>query len=237
MPTIKKRSTGTKIHQEQEIVTLAHTVSHFMAGYRKQFQIAAILLAIALVLYAGYSVVRLRQEQQAAPLVAAAYEYYNPSGGMNSDMKKALDLYRDVQKQFPRTTSGAIAQYYIGNCLAGLGQTEDALKEYQAFVKNYSGEKYLLGLVYQRMAYASAALGRNDEAKKAFEQAETLIGPGLATVELARLYEAAGNSSESQRKYKTVLDNLGGTAWGMEAMSKVQKIETTPRPAETKAAK
>ena len=39
-----------------------------------------------------------------------------------------------------------------------------------------------------------------------------LIGPGIATLELARLYEAAGNSAEAQKKYKVIADKLAGTA-------------------------
>jgi tetratricopeptide (TPR) repeat protein len=238
MPTIKKRSKGVKIQQEQEIVTLAHKVSHLMEGYRKPLQLAAVVIAVVIVLYAGYSIVRARQDEKAAPLVAVAYEYFNPSSaGMSADTRKALELFREIQKQYPNTQSGAIAQYYIGNCLMNLGRPEDALKEYQAFVSKYSGDKTLLGLVYQRMAYAYRGLGRQDEARNAFEKSESLTGPGIATIELARMYESMGHMAESQKKYKTILDNLGGTSWGMEAMSKVQKIESAPKPVEGKAGK
>jgi tetratricopeptide (TPR) repeat protein len=237
MPTIKKRSKGMKIDQEQEIVTLAHKVSHLMEGYRKPLQVIAVLAVIAIVLFAGYSIMRSRQDEKAAPLVAAAYEYYSPSGGMTGDTRKALELFRDIRKNYPGTTNGAIAQYYIGNCLMNLGQPEEALKEYKAFVDQYTREKFLLGLVHQRMGYTNQGLGRQDEARKEFELSESFTGPGLATIELARMYETMGNAVESQKKYKTILDNLGGTAWAMEAMSKVQKIGAPPKPAEDKAAK
>ena len=237
MQTIKKRGSGVKKQQEQEIVTLAHKVSAFMARYRNQFMIAGVLIAVAIALFAGYSLVRSVQEQNAAPLVAAAYEYYSPSGTMTADYKKALELFRDIQKKYPGTTSGAIAQYYIGNCLANLGQTDEALKAYETFIKNYSGDKYLLGFVYQRMGYAYSSLGKKDDALKAFERSETLTGPGAATIELARLYESAGKIRESQDKYKVVLEKLGGTSWSMEAMGKVQSIRTTPQTGETKTTK
>jgi tetratricopeptide (TPR) repeat protein len=237
MPKIKKRSAGIKIDQEQEIVTLAHKVSHLMEGYQKPLQAVAVLIAVMIVLYAGYSIVRSNQDDKAGPLVAAAYEQYNPSSGAGGDVRKALDLFRDVQKKYSGTMNGAIAQYYVGNCLMNLGQTEEALKEYQTFADKYSGDKYLLSLVYQRMGYAYRGLGKQDEALKAFEKSDSLNGPGLATIELARMYEAKGNMPESQKKYKAILDDLGGTAWGMEAMGKVQKIESAPKPAEGKSAK
>ena len=118
-----------------------------------------------------------------------------------------------------------------------LGRTDEALMAYQAFAKKYSGDKFLLGLVYQRLGYAYEAVGRRDDAVKAFEQSESLIGPGVSTVELARLYEAAGNIAEAQKKYKQIADKLAGTTWAMEAMGKVQKITPPPMPEQKKKEK
>jgi tetratricopeptide (TPR) repeat protein len=237
MPTIKKRSGAVKIQQEQEIVTLAHKIQRFMAGYKKYFQIVAVSMVVVVILVAGYSLLRSAQEKKATPLVAEAYEYYSSSTGTNINYGKALDLFRDVQKTYPNTISGAISQYYIGNCLVNLGRIDEALKEYQIFVRNYSRHKLLLGLVYQRIAYADLALGKQDDARKAFEQAETLNGPGVATVELAKLYEAAGNMPEAEKKYKVVMEKMSGTSWAIDAMGKVQKISPTPQVGETKPAK
>ncbi len=238
MPTIKKRGSAVKIHQEQEIVTLAHKVQHALAGYKKQFQIAAVCLGVVIVLVAGYSILRSAQERKATPLVADAYEYYSSPTGTNTDYGKALGLFREVRKEYPHTLSGAIAQYYIGNCLVNLGKTDEALKEYQAFVDNYSHDTFLLGLVYQRIGYVYLGMGKQADARKAFEQAEALSGPGVATVELAKLYEASGNMPEADQKYKIIMEKMNGTSWAMEAMGKVQKISPAPpRSGETKTAK
>ncbi len=228
MPTIKKKGSAAKQQPEQEFMTIAHHVSSFIATYKKQFLMALIAAIVVIVLGVGYALLRSMQEQKAAPLVAAAYEYYDPSSGTSADYQKALGLYRTVQKEYSNTMSGAIAQYYVGNCLLNLGQPDEAIKEYQNFIKTYSGEKFLLGLVYQRMGSVYTGLSRQADAIQAFEQAEKLNGPGVSTIELARLYEASGNIPESQKKYKLISDKLAGTAWGMEAMGKVQKIEPTP---------
>ncbi len=232
MPTIKKRGNAAKKRQpEQEIRTLAHNASEFMAAHRKNFTIVVAAFAAVLIIVAGLRFMRSMQEQKATPLVASAYSYYSPVQGTGADFVKALDLFRSVRKQYPSTRNGAIAQYYIGNCLANLGRNDEALTEYQAFVAKYAGDKFLLGLVYERMGYVYSTLGKQAEAVKAFEQSESLIGPGAATMELARLYEAAGNAAESQKKYKLITDKLAGTAWAMEAMGKVQKIAPLQMPA------
>ena len=137
-----------------------------------------------------------------------------------------------------RISSGAaISQYYAGNCLANLGQTDEALKEYQLFVKNYSDKKFLLALVYQRMGYAYSMLGKQAEAIKAFEQSDALGSPGVATIELARLYESTGNIPESQKKYKIVQEKLGGSTWSVEAMGKARLVEPASKSAAEKEGK
>jgi tetratricopeptide (TPR) repeat protein len=229
MLTIKKRGYAAPKQPEQEIVTIAHIISSFLAKYKRQFTIAGAAFAAVVVLAGGYALVRAQQEQKAEPLVAAAYEVFSPSNGAPGDYGKALDLYRDIQKKYSGTRSAAIAQYYVGNCLVNLGRPEEAIKEYQAFVSKYSDDKLLLGLVYQRMAYAYQGMGRQDDARKSFEQAEALLGPGVSTVELARLYEAAGNKSAADKKYKEVAEKLIGTTWGMEAKGKVQVISPLPQ--------
>jgi tetratricopeptide (TPR) repeat protein len=238
MPTIKKRGFATKKQHEQEMLTMTHHAFEFLATYKKQMIAVAAVIVAALALAAGYAVLRSTQEQKAAPLVAVAYEHYSPAGGSPADYQKALALFRDVQKKYSGTTSGAIAAYYVGNCLANLGQPEEALKEYQQFIKDHSGEKFLLGLVYQRMGYVYVGLNKQAEAIKAWEQAEKVSGPGLPTIELARLYESTGNVSEAQNKYKLVKEKLGGTIWAMEAVAKMPKTDLpTPFPGAAKEAK
>ncbi len=237
MPTIKKRNHSLKKQPEQEIRTIWHNVTEFVAARRQYVTAIVLVLAAALILFAGYSLSRSLQEQKAAPLVASAYEFYGPIGGANPDYAKALELYRDAQKKYPSTMSGAISQYYIGNCLMNLGRTDEALKEYDIFVRKYSNEKFLLGLVYERRGYLYRTLDRQPDAIKSFAQADALIGPGVSTVELARLYEASGNVVESQKKYKEISDKLAGTAWAMEATGKVQKIAPAPAPARPKEGK
>lgn len=238
MPTIKKRGNAAKSREpEQEIRTLAHNASEFLAAHRKNVTIIVSVFAAVLILAAGYRIMQSVQEQKATPLVMSAYGYFSPSQGTGADFAKALELFRNVQKQYPSTRSGSIAQYYIGNCLANLGRNDEALSEYQTFASKYAGDRFLLGLVYERMGYVYSALGKQADAVKAFEQSETLIGPGISTLELARLYEASGNVAGSQQKYKLISDKLAGSAWAMEATGKVQKIAPLQLPAPSSGGK
>jgi len=233
MATIKKKGYSGKDHQEQAIVSLMHKVSSALLTYKKQITIIVMVLVIGSALAAGYALILARQDREAAPLVAAAYEHYNASGTAGADPQKALDAFRAVQKKYPGTKSGAIAQYYVGNCLVSLGRADEAIKEYLRFIDQYASDKLLLSLVYQRLGYVYSMTGRQNEAIKAFEQSEKSGGTGVATLELARVYDAAGNVLESQKEYKKVLEHYAGTSWGNEAMNKVNSLGPAPLPAQT----
>jgi len=237
MLTIKKKVRVSKQTQEQEIATIMHRVTKVLSAYKRQVVIAVSVLVALLVIAGGYSIIRSADERKAGALFSTAYESYSPLSGAPADYRRALEIFRDIQKKYSGTMNAAVAQYYIGNCLVNLGQPDEALKEYQAFVKAYSDKKILLGLVYQRMGYVYGMLGKQAEAIKAFEQADALESPGVATVELARLYEAAGNIPESQKKYKMVQENLGGSTWSVEAMGKTQSFVPASTPVAGKEGK
>ncbi len=228
MQTIKKKAYAAKPQQEQEIVTLANEVSKAVTANRKLITIVAAVLAAVLLVIGGVSLKRSSDEKNAAPLLDAAYGTYNPRSGSVPDYAKALELFRDIHKKYPSTLSGSMAAFYAANCLVSLGRNDEALKEYQSVIREYGSDKLITGLAYQRLGYLFTAQGKQPDAIKAFEQSELLIGPGIATVELARMYEAAGNSAEAQKKYKTIADKLPGSTWAMEAMGKVQKIQSVP---------
>jgi len=221
MAKIKKKTTKTIMSPEEEIRSISHSVTDYYQAYRQPFNVAVAVIALVLIGAVVYSFVKTGNEKKAGELFATAYEVYAPGGGAPANYPMALQKFQEVVKQYGGTTTGAIAAFYIGNTYAGMGQTDAALKEYEAFTKKHSGEKLLLGMVYQRMGYAYLAVGKRDEAVKAFGQAEALSGTGAATVELARLYDSSGNMPEALKKYKAISSDLPSTSWASEARTKL----------------
>lgn len=237
MPKIKKKAKAL-MQPEDEIKSMAHHASEYYQAYQKQFTIAIAAVVLVLVVVLIYSFMRASNEKKASQMLSAAYDASNPGGGAPANYPLALQRLQDIVKQYGGTLNGAIAQFYIGNTYVQMGQPEAALKEYQAFVSRYSGENFLLGLVYQRMGYAYLSLGKQDEAVKAFGQAESVAGTGPATVELARLYERSGKIQEAQKRYKDITEKLPSSAWAMEARKKLlpPELGQTPKPVQPGAA-
>jgi len=221
MAKIKKKTSKTIMTPEEEIKSITHTVSDHYQAYRQPVNVAVAVVALVLIVAAVYTFIQSGTETKAGQLFASAYESYAPSGGVPANYPIALQRFQDVVKQYGGTTTGAIAEFYVGNTYAAMGQHDAALKQYEAFTKKHTGETFLLGLVYQRMGYAYLAAGKRDEAVKAFNQAETQSGTGAATVELARLYDSSGNIPEALKKYKAITTDLPSTSWASEARTKL----------------
>jgi tetratricopeptide (TPR) repeat protein len=220
MPKIKKKAKAL-MQPEDEIKSIAHHASEYYQVYQKQFNVAIAVIVLALAVTLIYSFIRSSNEKKASQMMSAAYDAYDPGGGAPANYPQALQRFQDIVKQYGGTLNGAIAQFSIGNTYVHMGQPEAALKEYEAFINKYSDEKFPLGLVYQRIGYAYLAMGKQDEAVKAFDHAEAVAGTGPATLELARLYERAGKSQEALKRYKDISDNLPSSAWAMEARKKI----------------
>jgi tetratricopeptide (TPR) repeat protein len=228
MHRIKKKGSSTSKQTEPQLMTIANKAVDLATLHQKNLTIAAAVIAAMLVIAAGYTLFQSNNDKKASALLAAAQGLYQEQAGVAPDYAKALEGYRDVQKNYPRTMSGAIAQFYIGNCLVNLNQPNEALREYETLAKKKFVDKNLAGLAYQRMGYVYNALGKQSEAIASFEQAEAVLGPGLATVELAKLFERAGNGAEAQKKYKVIAEKLGGAAFAPEVQGAAAKDAGAP---------
>lgn len=221
MAKIKRKSAKTGAGPDLELRSIVHQVSDLYHAYQKQANTALTVIVLAVVVVMLYSFVRAGNEKKAGMALNAAYDAAASAGGGMPNYPAALQRFQDVVSQYGSTVSAAVAQYSVGNTYLAMGQPESAVKAYQEFVQRYSGRTFLLGMVYQRMGYAYAAMGNREEAVKAFTRAEETGGVGPATMELARIYERAGNNEDAQKKYQAVTERLPATTFALEARSKL----------------
>lgn len=229
MHTIKKQTYAGRKQAEPQIHGLLHTVSAIYEQNRQMILSAAVAILALLTAIGGWSLYRASTESKASAMLARALENY---GVGQPDYGRSLELFRDVEKKYSGTLSAAIARYSIGNSLMGMGRVKEAVDEYRVFVKQYGSNKDLLGLAYQRMGYAYLDLGNKEESVKAFESAEALLGPGMATAELAKLYEKMGRNDEAKKKYALLVDKLPGTELSAEAQKNISAEAAETRPSQ-----
>jgi predicted negative regulator of RcsB-dependent stress response len=221
MAKIKKKATTVTLQPDEEIRSIAHHAADLYQSYRLQFNTVLTVVVVALLGWGLYAYTQADKERKAGRMLDAAYGFFSPAGSAAPDLPKALQGFREVVNQYGGTLSGAMAEYFLGNTLVQMGRTDEALKAYQQFQQRHSGEKLLSAMVYQRMGYLYLGRGNREEAVKAFLQAETAGGAGMATAELAGIYERAGNAEDAQKKYKELSEKLPATTLALDAKMKL----------------
>lgn len=227
MAKIKKRPGKSHLRSGEEIQSIAEGVAGYYRAYQKQFNTAITILVVALLAGVLYSFASSGKEKKAGQMFDAAYSFYRPAGASSPDYPRALQGFQETVQQYGGTLNGAAALYFSGNALAEMGRLEEAVKTYEDFAKRYASRTLLLAMVHQRMGYVFTALGRREDALKAFSMAESLAGAGPATLELARLYERIGNAEEARKKYQELSERLPATTLALEARSKLPPPDLT----------
>ena len=221
MAKIKKKAARTQMKTQEDIRSIAESVADVYRSRRNQFNAALTLIAIVILGAIAFSMLAENKEKKASEMLDGAYLAAGRGGAAPANYPLALQRFQDVAKQYGGTLSGAVARFEAGNTYAQMGQYEPALREYQKCVTERGKDRFLVPFVYQRMGYAYLALGKHDDAVSAFSKAESVGGAGPATVELARLYDQAGNMAEAIKKYKEVSEKLSSTSWAVEARVKL----------------
>ena len=161
----------------------------------------------------------------------------------------AVNLYRQVVDQYPRTSVAPLALFHLGNAQVLNNEVDAGIETYKRFILLYSSNQSLLGLVQQRLAYAYLLKGDRDQAAKAF--AGVLQIPGALTkdhvlFELAKMEEAQSRPEGALAHYQDLIKNHPNSPFTSEAAIRVKVLEVkkspenqptdaTPTPASTPA--
>ncbi len=235
MPKIIKKKTVKRAAVKEEDVKSAALQAIERVKERQTQVITGIsitvILIVLIVIYSTYA----SSKSKEAYLIET--EAYNTYYGMNIEesmseedkWKKALVLY--TESADIKVTPTAL--FYLGNCYYNLGDYENAIKEYNRFVKKFSRAKGILPLVYQKLASAYFNTAKNDNALDALAQlakVENRAFKDTALILEARHYEGSGQAEKAQEIYRELTVEFPNSPWSGEAGSKIaseeaQKVE------------
>ena len=235
---IKKRIVKKTTVQEDEVKSaLMHTLDAVKERQKNLIIALSAVVGIAAI-YIIFSIYAASSKEKAYALETDAYKYYygidiKESMTEQERWGKALNLYK--QSVDIKVTPTAL--FYLGNCYYNLGDFDNAIKEYTAFIDKFGGQKEIVPVVYQKLA--SAYLKKNNNAK-ATETLDTLaqlnngIFKDTALALQARYYETAGDSGKAMEKYKELIQLYPTSSWSAEAKAKISREEGAKKPLEKK---
>lgn len=206
---------------------------------RRGVLIGVLVTVLVVVAVAGALWYEARQDAAAAELYRQATQLVldrpadNPAKA-EENLKQAIALYRRVVEQYPRSPSAQLGLFQLGNALTQINDLKGAIEAYSKYVATYGTNKMMLGLVYQRLAYAHLLNGDRDAAAKALLNIVGLPGTlnkDHALFELGKLEESLGHPEGALAHYQNLLKVFPNSPLAGEASVRMKALEAKKTPA------
>jgi len=151
-----------------------------------------------------------------------------PPARQPEELKKAVEIFRKILADFPRSTVAPQAAYLLGNALSDLKDWDGAVKTYQDFLIGYGTHRALLPLVYQRLAYAQLAQGKVEEAEKTLTAVVQINGApnrDQALFELGKIDETLKRPEGALAHYQEIVKNHPSSPFAAEASVRIKTLD------------
>ncbi len=152
------------------------------------------------------------------------------------NLKKAILLYREVAKNYPGTPAAPQALFRLGLALEEDKNLPEAIETYHKLVAKYGDHDALLGLAYQRLAYAYLQQGERGKAEEALTAVLTVPGANNkdhALFELGKLEQAQSRPEGALARFQELIDRHPYSPLANEASIRIKSLAAQQEPAET----
>jgi len=250
------KSTERRHLKENELAQSLTAARDFIEPRRKQ--ITGLVIGLVVVAIAVLALVVIRQRsasrgddlpaqarvalnargvppQPGDPTDVPAAATFGATGTFTSEeakLKAAVPKLQAAANTYPDSTAGITARYHLAGAYASLGQTTDALREFDEVIKRAGNDS-----LYGRMA----KLGRADAQMRANQvdaaiaswkelaaQKDTNLPQDAILMELGRAYMQKGNKDEARKTYTELVEQHPESVYTSEAR---QELETLKRAA------
>lgn len=151
----------------------------------------------------------------------------------DENLKKAINLYRQVIEQHPRSPVAPMALYNLGNALVQANDLPGAVEAYKRYIATYGSNKVMLGLVYQRLAFVHLLNGDREQAVKAFSaimEVPGALNKDQAIFELGKLEESQSRPEGALARYQDLTKNYPNSPFASEAAVRIKALEVKKSP-------
>lgn len=183
-------------------------IREFVEKHRTRIYAGAGIFMLIILMAGGWYFYQSHYETSAGKLYNRVFEAAikaDPASGEAA----AIQGYKDLIKQYPRSDAAVIAHYRLGNLYFSKKDYDAAISAYQEFLKNAPSQSDLITL-------ANSGLGSCQESKKDFGKAlefyekamQTHTAPSFEVLNysnVARIHEQMNNSAKAAEFYRKAL--------------------------------
>ena len=205
--TRTKKIIKKNLKKPDEFITLTERTFLFVTHHSRSIAVGAGIILILLLGIFSFQKWEKKNEGNAFQMFHLAVETYGMVSspyrdGSPQEYRTVLEKFDEIITKYPKTSSGKIALLFKGNIYLRLGEFDDAIKAYEAFLQK-TGEKKLY------RSFALDGLGYSYEGKKEYQKAvdayQRIVGLGEG-FQLADAYFGLGRCYEKMGKIKEALE-------------------------------
>jgi len=207
---MSSKATKQEITEPDKIQVLLGRIADYVLTHKRNIAMATTIAVAVFVLIGGWAYYRQTEETKAMNLYNKAVMDTIRIRMASPDATAAVKPLQGIIDKYPSTEAAMLAQYRIGNTWLNVGQIDAAMKAYQAYLKDKSGENELTVLVYNGLGYCYEA---KKDYKNAILQYEKALNAkagkpfaGDILTNLARTYEAMKDNKKAIEYYQKSLD-------------------------------
>jgi tetratricopeptide (TPR) repeat protein len=216
-------ATKRQLKKQDQFVAITTSSAHWADEHRQKAIIAGVIVVVLiLAIVGGFSFYQSRSNAAATDFGAAMDTYQtplvNPAQPMPPGMKTFPDAksraaaanaqFQQVADHYGFTSSGKLAEYFVGTTYLDEGQTGPAEQALNKVSTSWDGDvaalaKSALAALYQQSGQDAKAIDLYNQLIKGHA---ATVPPSLAQLQLAELYQAEGKTEQARQIYADLKD-------------------------------
>ncbi len=227
----RKSAKELEIIEPGKLLSVWRQLQDFIALHFRQVAAVGLLVVVVAGGIGLWQYKRIQAEKAAAVLFFAAMDRFNanekPTAGSDAQVaqgqhvQEALQQFKNIIEQYPKTTAGTTALFYAGACSYELKKDDEALAFYQEFLKKTGREQnFLRPAAYEGIGYVFERKGDYKQAREWFEKQKQEAGGALtmmALLNLARSHAALGEPDKACACYKEFVEKYPASSFAETA--------------------
>ena len=240
-------ATKRQLKKQDQFVALTTSSAHWADEHRQKAIIAGVVaIVIILAGVGGYKYHDVRSEAAATAFGSAMETYQtvlaDPSHPVPPGMKTfpnakaraaaANTQFQQVADQYNLTSSGKLAEYFVGATYMDQGQNGPAEEALQKVSTSWDTDLAALGksglaALYQQSGQDAKAIDLYNQLIKGHA---ATVPPGLAQLQLAELYQTEGKTEQARQIYAELKDKNKDAKGKPGAAAEIATQKLNPKP-------
>ncbi|MBW4037763.1 MAG: tetratricopeptide repeat protein [Acidobacteria bacterium] len=240
-------ATNRSFKKQDQFLELTNTGASWAEENRQKAIVTGVIaVVLILVLVGGYTLFQSRSNAADTAFGAAMETYQTPLANAAQPTPPGMKTFPDskaraaaanaefkqVADKYGWTTSGKLAEYFVGLTYTDEGQTGPAHEALEKVAGSWSRGISALGK--SALAALDAQSGQNAQAVDLYDQLAkgnaTTVPPALAQLQLAELYQSEGNTDKARQIFAEVKDKDKDAKGKPGAASEIANEKLNPRP-------